>query len=50
MLKAKLLLSGVNRTSKVVAPMPLLSIHVASDFDPIALIAAADCMKENSVI
>jgi hypothetical protein len=45
MLKAKLLLSGVKTTSKVVAPMPLLSMHVASEFDPICRIACAECMN-----
>ena len=47
MLNAKELLSGVKRTSNVVAPIPLLSIHVASDFDPMALIASTGCKRAN---
>lgn len=43
MLNAKLLLSGVKRTSKVVAPMPLLSIQVAKDLEPICRMASTDC-------
>src|ERR1700732_1398311 len=50
MLNAKLLLSGVNNTSNVVAPMPLLSIHVAKEFDPICLIACIGCMKERHMM
>ena len=50
MLKAKLLLSGVKRTSKVVAPIPLLSIHVARDFEPIALIASTEFSKDRAII
>jgi len=46
MLKAKELLSGVKRTSKVVALIPLLSIHVASEFDPICRNAWAECRRE----
>jgi hypothetical protein len=46
MLKEKELLSGVKRTSNVVAPIPLLSMHVASDFEPICRIASTECMKE----
>ena len=48
MLNAKLLLSGVYDTSKVVAPIPLLSIHVASDLDPITLTAFAVCIRERA--
>jgi len=43
MLNEKLLLSGVKRTSNVVAPIPLFSIHVAKDFEPICRIAWTDC-------
>ena len=49
MLKAKELLSGVNRTSKVVALMPLLSIHVASELEPICRMACTECMKERVI-
>lgn len=47
MLNANELLSGVKRTSNVVAPIPLLSIHVARDFEPICRIASTDCIKES---
>jgi hypothetical protein len=47
MLNEKLLLSGVYSTSKVVAPIPLLSIHVANDLEPICRIAWTDC-RNNS--
>jgi hypothetical protein len=40
-LNAKLLLSGVKETSKVEAPIPLFSMHVARDLEPITLIASA---------
>ena len=41
MLNAKEELSGVKRTSKVVAPMPELAMHVARDFEPICFRADA---------
>jgi hypothetical protein len=47
-LKARLLLSGVKRISNVVADMPLLSIHVASEFEPIERIAAAEWTRETT--
>ena len=50
MLNAKVSLSGVNKTSNVLAPIPLLSIHVASDFEPIALIARAGCIRVMAMI
>lgn len=49
MLNAKLLLSGVKETSKVVAKMPLLSIHVASDLDPITLTALTVFMSDKDM-
>jgi hypothetical protein len=49
MLKAKVLLSGVKETSNVVAPMPLFSIHVASDLDPITLSASANLMRDREM-
>lgn len=48
-LNAKLLLSGVKETSKVVAPIPLLSIHVARDFEPITLTASTECKSANKI-
>lgn len=50
MLNAKVSLSGVNKTSNVLAPIPLLSIHVASDFEPIALIARTGCIRVKVII
>jgi hypothetical protein len=49
MLKAKLLLSGVNWTSKVVAPIPLLSIHVAKEREPITRRASAECSSDSEI-
>ena len=48
-MNAKLLLSGVKETSKVVAPIPLLSIHVASDFEPITRTASTECRSEKEI-
>jgi hypothetical protein len=45
MLKANELLSGVKETANVVAKIPLFSIHVASDFDPISRTASTECEK-----
>jgi len=44
-LKAKELLSGVNETANVVAKIPLLSIHVARDFEPISRTAWTECER-----
>jgi len=49
MLKAKLLLSGVKETSKVVAPIPLLSIHVAKDREPMTRKASAECSSDSEI-
>jgi hypothetical protein len=48
-LNAKLLLSGVKETSNVVALIPLLSIHVAREFEPITLIASAECRSKKKI-
>ena len=48
-LNAKLLLSGVKETSKVVAPIPLFSMHVARDLDPITLIASAEFVRSKEI-
>jgi hypothetical protein len=47
MLKAKLLLSGVKETSNVLAPIPLFSIHVARDCDPMTLMATVECISDS---
>jgi hypothetical protein len=47
-LKAKLLLSGVKETSNVEAPIPLLSMHVANEFDPITRTALAESMSDRT--
>lgn len=49
MLKAKLLLSGVKETSNVVAPIPLLSMHVAKDREPMTLMASAECSRDSEI-
>jgi len=49
MLKAKLLLSGVKETSNVVAPIPLLSMHVAKDREPMTLMASAECNSDSEI-
>src|ERR1700733_13732444 len=49
MLKAKLLLSGVKETSKVGAPIPLLSIHVAKEREPITRRASAECSSDSEI-
>jgi hypothetical protein len=45
-LNEKLLLSGVNRISNVVAEIPLLSIQVAREFEPIESIAVTHRTKD----
>src|SRR5579859_354956 len=50
MLNAKLLLSGVKRTSKVVAPIPLFSIHVAKDLEPICRMPSTDCRNNREAM
>jgi hypothetical protein len=45
MLNAKELLSGVKETANVVAKIPLLSIHVAREFEPISRMAWTECDK-----
>jgi hypothetical protein len=47
-LKANELLSGVKETANVVAKIPLFSIHVASDFDPISRMATTECEKRRA--
>jgi len=49
MLKAKLLLSGVKETSKVVAPIPLLSIHVAKEREPMTRSASVVCNSDSEI-
>jgi hypothetical protein len=48
MLKANELLPGVKDTANVVAKIPLFSIHVASDFDPISSMASTECEKRRA--
>ena len=50
MSKARLLLSGVKRMSNVVAAIPLFSIHIARDFEPIALMASAEFSSDKPII
>jgi hypothetical protein len=47
-LNAKELLPGVKDTAKVVAKMPLFSIHVASDLDASSLTATTECEKRRA--
>lgn len=49
MLNAKLLLSGVKETSNVVAPIPLLSIHVARDVEPMTLVASTVFIRDREI-
>ena len=49
MLNAKLLLSGVNEISNVVAPIPLSSMHVAKDREPMTLVASTECSSDSEI-